>query len=204
MSKLLWRHSSLIYKSCSCRCRYLAQSAFAQRSIIENDKPHITEEWTAQTEGALEGKINIELPFTLNSSSTEWSTSPASNGDVATDSEPPQRTKVDVYLASLRSAGLHPTLDDLERCRPRQHPHPSSPQYAKQYNELIDYLCRSFTKDQLRNLGILYEIEPVWTRPNRRKVEYAQAIVEKKWLWPCLKEIERRKRDTTEVLTQSK
>lgn len=112
---------------------------------------------------------------------------------------PLEPNKVDLYLASLRAAGLEPTLVDIERCRPHRHSHPSSPEYAEDYRNLVDTLCRSFSKEQLRHFGELYDLDPIWTRSSRRKVEYAETIIEKQWNWPSLKEIERQTRGRTEV-----
>jgi hypothetical protein len=116
---------------------------------------------------------------------------------------PLEPTRVDLYLASIHAAGLEPTLDDIERCRPKRHSSPESSKYAEEYNTLLDTLCRSFSKDQLRKFTELYQLDPIWTRSSRRKVEYAESIVEKQWNWPSLKELERRKRDRTEVVSKS-
>lgn len=67
----------------------------------------------------------------------------------------------------------------------------------------MDTLCRSFSKDQLRKFTELYNLDPIWTRCSRRKVEYAESIIEKQWNWPSLKEIERRQRDRTEVVIKT-
>jgi len=116
---------------------------------------------------------------------------------------PLEPTRVDLYLASIHAAGLEPTLDDIERCRPRRHSSQESLKYAEEYNDLLDTLCRSFSKDQLRKFTELYQLDPIWTRASRRKIEYAESIIEKQWNWPSLKEIERRKRDRTEVVVKS-
>ncbi|KAH7931101.1 hypothetical protein BV22DRAFT_1053839 [Leucogyrophana mollusca] len=116
---------------------------------------------------------------------------------------PLEPTRVDLYLASIRAAGLEPTLDDIERCRPPNHAPPDSPRYADEYHNLVDTLCRSFSKEQLRHFGELYKMDPIWTRTSRRKVEYAESIVEKQWEWPSLKEIERKRRDRTEVTVKT-
>ncbi|KAG0708968.1 hypothetical protein DFH29DRAFT_889946 [Suillus ampliporus] len=116
---------------------------------------------------------------------------------------PLEPTRVDLYLASIHAAGLEPTLDDIERCRSKRHSSPESSKYAEEYNNLLDTLCRSFSKDQLRKFTELYNLDPIWTRSSRRKVEYAESIMEKQWNWPSLKEIERRQRDKTEVVVKT-
>jgi len=112
--------------------------------------------------------------------------------------------KVDAFLASLHTAGSEPSLEDLERGRPREYAHPESTLYAKQYNEVMGHLARSFTKEQLRQFGEKYQLEPRLWRPRGRKVDYARAIVENAWGWPSLRDIEKRKREKTEVVTESK
>jgi hypothetical protein len=112
--------------------------------------------------------------------------------------------KVDVFLASLQTAGSQPSLEDLERGRPREYAHPESTLYARQFNEALENLGRSFTKEQLRRFGELYQLDPRLWRSHRRKVDYARAIVENAWGWPSLRDIEKRKREKTEVVTESK
>lgn len=111
-------------------------------------------------------------------------------------------TRLDRYLASIRAADLQPTLDDVERCKPESFSLPDSSRYATEYTNLLETLCRSFSKDQLRRFTELYKLDPIWTRSSRRKTEYAESIIEKAWGWPSLKEIERKRRDTTEVLAK--
>ncbi|KAG2149896.1 hypothetical protein BD769DRAFT_1409087 [Suillus cothurnatus] len=128
---------------------------------------------------------------------------PVENDASSQSRNPLEPTRVDLYLASIHAAGLEPTLDDIERCRPKRHSSPESSKYAEEYNNLLDTLCRSFSKDQLRNFTELYNLDPIWTRSSRRKVEYAESIMEKQWNWPSLKEIERRQRDKTEVVIKT-
>jgi hypothetical protein len=103
---------------------------------------------------------------------------------------------VDTFLESLRAAGREPSLVDIERCRPDKHSHPHSQKYAEEYTSLVDNLCQSFTKMQLRHFAELYNLP--MTR-STRKLQYAEKIVEKQWKWPSLKDIEREKRDMTEI-----
>ncbi|KAH9947903.1 hypothetical protein B0H21DRAFT_736078 [Amylocystis lapponica] len=123
----------------------------------------------------------------------------AQQTQVSTAIVPRQTEGVEAYLASLHVAGLEPTLADLERCRPDTHAPPDSPQYPADYGALIDTLSRAFSKEQLRVFLEKCNVGSIWSRPNRTKVQYAESIIEKLWDWPCLKEIERAKRDRTEV-----
>lgn len=92
----------------------------------------------------------------------------------------------------------------MERGRPREYAHPESTLYAKQYNGLLEHLDRSFTKEQLRRFGEQYQLSPRLWRTGKRKVDYARAIVENAWGWPSLREIEKAKRERTEIVTESK
>ncbi|THH10145.1 hypothetical protein EW145_g1532 [Phellinidium pouzarii] len=113
--------------------------------------------------------------------------------------KPRQSNRVDTYLASLRSEGIEPGLEDLQRLRPKVPMSPRSPKYASAYLTLVDRICRAFSKNQLQKFGEELGLEEVWTRPGRRKVEYAESIIEMDWGWDNLKELERYKRDISEV-----
>lgn len=114
--------------------------------------------------------------------------------------DPLQPTRVDLYLASLHAAGVEPQLEDLERCRPKGHPSATGPKYAAAYNALVDTLCRSFSKEQLRGFIEAYGLDRSFTRSKKKKIELAETIIEQQWRWPSLKELERAKRDRTEVV----
>ncbi|KAF8140133.1 hypothetical protein EV363DRAFT_1151759 [Boletus edulis] len=122
---------------------------------------------------------------------------------VANTRNPLGPTRLDRYLASIKPADLEPTLDDIQRCKPESFSRPDSSRYAAEYTSLLETLCRSFSKEQLRHFTELYKLDPIWTRSSRRKTEYAESIIEKAWGWPSLKEIERKRRDTTEVLVKA-
>lgn len=112
-------------------------------------------------------------------------------------------SRVESYLAYVNASGIEPTLADLEQCKPVERPPLQSPKYVKAYNELVSSLCRSFTKEQLRK----FLLEALGTSrhcaTNRRKADYAESILEQLWKWPTLSELERAKRDKTEVVTKS-
>lgn len=111
-------------------------------------------------------------------------------------------SRVQTYLASINASGLQPTLEDLERCRPSRRPSPHSPQYVETYNELLNTLSRSFTKEQLRQFLVQSLGTSRHCRTHRKKVEYAESIIEQMWQWPTLKDVEKAKRDRTEVVTK--
>ena len=113
-------------------------------------------------------------------------------------------TGVEEHLASVTAAGLEPTMSDLERCRPARYPQPRSPKYAQAYNAVVSTLCRCFSKAQLRGFLASWDAHTPLAGSKRRKVEYAESIVEKMWAWPSLKELQRAARDRTEVATKSR
>ncbi|KAI9060624.1 hypothetical protein FKP32DRAFT_1656045 [Trametes sanguinea] len=112
-------------------------------------------------------------------------------------------SRVQSYLASINATGTEPTLEDLEQCRPRVQPPPQSPAYVETYNDLIQTLCRSFTKEQLRKF-LLEALGPSRHSGSRRKkADYAESIVEQLWKWPTLKQLEKAKRDRTEIISKA-
>lgn len=112
-------------------------------------------------------------------------------------------TKVESYLASIRAAGLEPTLEDIEKLRPAKHSRPDTEKYIEEYHTLLDTLCRAFSKDQLRRFTQLYKLDSKWTRAKRRKLEYAESIIEEQWGWPSLREMEKRRIDKTEIVSKT-
>lgn len=114
------------------------------------------------------------------------------------------KSRVNDWLTRLQLEGIDPTLDDLERCRPESHPPKGAPEYTIKYNELVDTLCRSFSMAQLqkfvRQAGLLRQSN----RRTRRKVGYAERIIEEKWGWPRLEEVVRERRDRTEASSESR
>lgn len=115
--------------------------------------------------------------------------------------DPLAATGLELYLDEIREAGLEPTLPDLERCRPERYTnHVDSPQYAEEYHSLVDKLCRSFSRQQLRQFTIQLKLH---SRAALTKHEFAESIIEKQWNWPSLKEVQKRHRDRTEVSVKS-
>lgn len=112
--------------------------------------------------------------------------------------------KVDAFLASLQTTSSQPSIEDLERGRPREHAHPESILYAKQYSGLLEQLDRSFSKEQLRRFCEQYRLNPRLWKTGKRKDDYARAIMENAWGFPSLREIEKAKRERTEIVTESR
>ena len=109
-------------------------------------------------------------------------------------------SKTESYLLSLLEDGATPTLRDLERLKPPQHSDPRSTNYAHEYRTLLDNICRSFSSDQLRGFTQNYGLQ---LGLKRRKTAFAEAIMEKAWQWPSLRELRRAQRDRTEVTSRS-
>ncbi|KAI9460933.1 hypothetical protein BJY52DRAFT_239582 [Lactarius psammicola] len=107
-----------------------------------------------------------------------------------------EASKTESYLLSLLTDGVTPSLRDLERLKPLEHPDPHSKEYTVVYGALLDSICRSFSNDQLRSFTQQYGLSP---GSNLRKVLYAEAIVEKAWQWPSLRELKRARSGRTEV-----
>jgi hypothetical protein len=185
MSQVLLRRCVQSSRTVQHHRRWLAQQTLTRNA---SDSP---QESTNGTEPASSATQPVTTPTASSSKST-----PASDRNGV--------SKVDAFLASLQTTGSHPSLKDLERGRPREYAHPESTLYAKQYNEVMEHLCRSFSKGQLRWFAEKYQLDPRLWRSHRRKVDCARAIVENAWGWPSLRDIEKKKREKTEVLTESK
>ncbi|TFK76999.1 hypothetical protein BDN72DRAFT_830172 [Pluteus cervinus] len=107
------------------------------------------------------------------------------------------KTKVQDFLDYVASSsGV--TLADAERCRPVNHAAPGSLEYEQDYQNALDTLMRSFNLKQLRDILSLYGSTP---RPGRTKRSYAVHIIEHHWDWPSLTELQKQRRDTTEIVS---
>lgn len=115
------------------------------------------------------------------------------------DEKKPAHSGVNQFLSSIETSH-EPTLEDLERHRPRRYMNPDSPEYIEQYHRLVDTLCRSFSKTQILRFARIYALQGVNTKT--KKIEMAEAIIERKWGWPNLLDVEKAKRDRTEVVTE--
>ncbi|RDX50400.1 hypothetical protein OH76DRAFT_1380349 [Lentinus brumalis] len=130
--------------------------------------------------------------------------SPSSAQPAAQQDETAQEpfARVQSYLAAVNESGIEPTLRDLDACKPSARPPLHSPKYIQQYNDLINTLCRSFTKQQLRKFLVEALGPSKHCATNRKKTDYAESILDQLWKWPTLGELERAKKDRTEVVTK--
>jgi hypothetical protein len=108
-------------------------------------------------------------------------------------------SKTESYLSSLLADGGPPTLRDLERLKPSTHSNPQSKEYALEYSTVLDSICRSFTKHQLRCFSEDYGLQ---VGSNQRKMSCVEAIVEKAWRLPPPRGLKRARRGRT-VISQS-
>jgi len=154
---------------------------------------------TVSNSSAVEGRVNDD-PVEVRDASKRVvpPRAPEHGIDSALRSSEPSITES--YLLSLLTDGTTPTLDDLERLKPSEHPDPRSTAYARGYKALLDNICRSFSSDQLRSFSQQYGLQ---LGSKRKKKLFAEAIVEKAWHWPPLRELKRAKKDRTEVASQS-
>ena len=101
-------------------------------------------------------------------------------------------------LASLRVEGIEPTLEDLDALAPKEIPLATTKDYTKSYVESRDRLSRSFSKAQLQRFAQGLGLENN-VKSRAKKVDYADVIMVQQWGWESLKEVEKKKRDKTEV-----
>ncbi|KAI9445253.1 hypothetical protein H4582DRAFT_903334 [Lactarius indigo] len=117
--------------------------------------------------------------------------------DLSRPSRTLEPSKTESYLLSLLTDDVTPSLRDLERLRPPEHPDPHSKEYTVVHSALLDNICRSFSNDQLRSFTQQYGLS--LGSKQRKKVSYAEAIVEKAWQWPSLRELKRARSGRAEV-----
>ncbi|TFK57190.1 hypothetical protein OE88DRAFT_1650815 [Heliocybe sulcata] len=115
------------------------------------------------------------------------------------------RTVLDSDEDEMRLSGMvlpqqaPPTLDDLESFRPKTKIDPDYAKYPLVYNKLTDSLNRAFSKLQLVDLAEMCNLNVAkFTKP-----EIIETILERQWKLPTLAEVEKRKRDRSEVVARS-
>ena len=200
MSVNLLRHLPAAKRASAClrftsRRLYSAQSALQLRPEAEHDQPTTSQLTAKATSEFAESQPRRRKLKVTNTSPSE--NEPSSSND---SMEP---TGVDKYLARLQSEGVEPTLEDLDKCRPPRYPQKFSDAYVEKFNELADTVCRSFSKAQLQKFVKLCGLDRSWKGRAQKKIDFAEAIIEERWRWPSLVEIQKAKRDRTEVLTES-
>lgn len=118
----------------------------------------------------------------------------------------PRRNHLEPYrlqkdLSQVEGIDPKPTAEDLARFRPQSYPIPGTEKYVERYKELVQTLCNSFSRSQLRGF---YENGSRIKRLkiNQKKPDFAKAIIEGDWTWPSLEGIEKANRERTEEVTR--
>ncbi len=154
---------------------------------------------TVSNLSTLEGRVNDDPVEVRDASKRVFPHRTTEHGiDSAGRSSEPSITES--YLLSLLTDGTMPTLHDLEWLKPSVHSDPRLTAYVREHKALLDNICRSFSNDQLRSFSQQYGLQlgSKW-----KKRMFAEAIVEKAWHWPPLRELKRAKKDRAEVASQS-
>lgn len=206
MQRALRLHSKRLCRQ-TCTRSYSTQAALALKPTIHETQEQVDDIGEPRSDASSsqlpQVDVNLKRARRRPARNVEVQSSDVrDSGDKSARHDIARVNRVDEHLAALRAGGFEPRLEDLERCRPRNRPQGDEPGYADAYNNLVDRLCRTFSKSQLRRFGEEYGLESKWTRSGRRKVEYAESIIEKGWEWENLKELARRKRDTSEVVVK--
>lgn len=115
----------------------------------------------------------------------------------------PSLPRTELYLESIIAQGLEPTPADLEQFRP---PAPTqqelrSPTYKNMYEETIQAIDRSFTVQQLRVLAQQILSKQLSSKITKRLV--MDLILTKAWGLPSPAQVERERRERTEIKKQS-
>ncbi|KAK1224398.1 hypothetical protein PQX77_012694 [Marasmius sp. AFHP31] len=162
---------------------YSAQAAFARSS-----PPSVANSNSSSQ--------SIEVPSPLDNSTSPTKTKKTKRAPKAPTRNLLEETKVEEYLAEIAASKDLITLEDLTRLRPKKHSNPSTPEYEVEYNQLLDRIQQAFNRKQLIHFVDLFGIP----RPKRQtKPAYAVHIIEQAWGWPSLTEVQKRRRDWSEV-----
>lgn len=120
---------------------------------------------------------------------------------VATQREPSIPSHLGPPMAS---EGREPTVEDLQRFRPRHIPDPvfQTHRYKQTYKAARDSLGRSFTRDQLHSfVGKLLGITP---SRRSRKGDLLDLILSKAWGLSSPAQLENERRERTEIKKKGK
>jgi hypothetical protein len=190
MSAPLLRQATFNPKICSALLVFRPRRFYAQTTLAY--APVVHSQSHEQNDSAA-----VEKPLGRNSADSKK----RRPKDSAPLMDPLAATGLELYLQAIRDSCPDPKLSDIERCRPERHADDvDSEQYAEEYNALVNRLCRSFSRQQLREFTILFNIN---SRSTWFKHQFAEAIIERQWKWPSLKEVQKQHRDRTEISVKS-
>ena len=188
MSVFFLRQATLNRTICSTSFVSRPLGSFAQKLVVDR----------SQSSG---GGSAIGPSVAAKGPSRHRKSTQKSGDDLVPSKDPLADTPLELYLKKILESGSDPTLLDIERCRPERHTeNVESMRYVQEYNALVEKLCRSFSRRQLREFTILYNLD---LRAIRTKHQFAELIIEKQWKWPSLKEVQKRHRDRTEISVKS-
>lgn len=116
----------------------------------------------------------------------------------------PSLPRTEIFLDKLLSEGLEPTPEDLERFRPDHYPDPVTQfaRYKTTFAEVANDLDRSFTRDQIVVL-ITSSLDFTPTKTSRKN-QLIDLILTKHWNLPSPSQLERERKEKTEVRKQGK
>lgn len=216
MSALLLQHTILKRSTCSLShrlhaCRAYVSQATALHAVVDyseseasgRDVSNSSEAGSSSTTRRLRSKTHEKSKdLHRGSKPKDQSNNKKTDKTLAPFKDPFAPTETDIYLDAIDKSSREPSLQDIERYRPERHAqNVDSLQYSEEYNALVDKLCRSFSRQQLRGFAVLYGLD---SRSIKTKIDYAESIIEKQWHWPSLKEVQKQQRDRTEVSVKCK
>jgi len=112
-----------------------------------------------------------------------------------------QPSKSETFLRSLEENSDNPTLNDLERFK-RQASEHSPTEYETTWNAVVDDICKSFSRDQLRTMAEDI-VRGTTKRVPATKIATAQLIVEKSWGWRTPADVIKEAQERTQIHSQS-
>lgn len=107
-----------------------------------------------------------------------------------------------MYLDQLLSEGVEPTVEDLERFRPKQCPDPmvDLSKYKQVYTQTFEDLDRAFNRDQVVSF-----VDSILNYPpsaQARKNQMIGTIMKKHWDMPSPAQVEKERKEQTEIRKQ--
>ena len=193
MQRHLHQSLRLLCRQKCCRRPYSAQAVATQ----EARPPPKVRPTTNSSEQPGPSK-NSEASIGLASTAAELKSKKRRRGELLLQGTGISSEGAEAMLASLRVEGVEPTIDDLHALTPTEIPSGTTKDYTNSYTEFRDKLCRSFSKAQLERFTQELKLKGN-VKSRARKVDFADTIMVQYWGWESLKEVERRRRDKTEV-----
>ncbi|KZP31227.1 hypothetical protein FIBSPDRAFT_945253 [Athelia psychrophila] len=201
MSASLLRQLASTRIPCSSSAIYRSRRCFAQvATLAAEPSPSISDAAPETKPAAKKPRAKKATAKTGEEKPKKKAKPKKSDEDTRPRGDPLAEAKSTKYLEWLKETASPLNPDDLERYRPSRVPaNVESAAYAEQYDKLVEKLCRSWLREQLWDFNVMFEFNP---RSSNTKHQLAEAIVERRWNWPRLKDVERAKRERTEISQQ--